>query len=62
MDEWLQMMKSTKPAAGEERVLVAGHPEAEVEAVRRVEGIPFHSEVIQYIKDTCSELSVACLI
>ena len=56
MDEWLQMMKSTKPAPGHESVLVAGHPEAEVEEIRRVEGIPFHHEVVQYIKDTCSEL------
>ncbi|MCH7606537.1 MAG: Ldh family oxidoreductase [Chloroflexi bacterium] len=62
MDEWLQMMKNTKPAPGHERVLVAGQPEAEVEAVRRVEGIPLHSDVVEYIKDTCSELSVPCLI
>ena len=62
MDEWLRMMKSTKPAPGHERVLVAGQPEAEVEAVRRVEGIPLHPDVIEYIRDTCSELSVPCLI
>ena len=62
MDEWLQMMKNTKPAPGHDSVLVAGHPEAEVEEIRRVEGIPFHHEVVQYIRDTCSELSVACLI
>ena len=62
MDEWLRMMKSTKPAPGQERVLVAGQPEAEVEAVRRVEGIPLHPDVIEYIRDTCSELSVPCLI
>ena len=30
MDEWLQMMKTTKPAPGHDRVLVAGQPEAEV--------------------------------
>ncbi|MEK7806547.1 MAG: Ldh family oxidoreductase, partial [Chloroflexota bacterium] len=29
MDEWLRMMKSTKPAPGHDRVLVAGQPEAE---------------------------------
>ena len=62
MDEWLQMLKNTKPAPGQERVLVAGQPEAEVEAVRRVEGIPLHPDVIEYIRDTCSELSVPCLI
>ena len=60
MDEWLGMMKSTEPAPGHDRVMVAGQPEAEVEAVRRVEGIPLHTEVIQWFHDTCGELSVPC--
>ena len=62
MDEWLQMMKSTKPAPGHERVLVAGQPEAEMEEVRRREGIPLHNEVVQWLRDTCGELSVPCLV
>lgn len=62
MDEWLRLMQSTRPAPGHDRVLVAGQPEAEVEAVRRVEGIPLHPEVVQWIKDTCNELSVPCLL
>lgn len=60
MDEWLLMMKNTKPAPGHDRVLVAGQPEAEMEAVRRVEGIPLHNDVVQYIRDLCSELSLPC--
>ena len=62
MDEWLLMMKGTKPAPGHDRVMVAGQPEAEVEAVRRAEGIPLHPEVVDWLQDTCAELSVACLI
>ena len=62
MDEWAQMMKATKPAPGHERVMVAGQPEAEVEAVRRVEGIPLHPDVAQSIRDICAELSVPCQI
>ena len=62
MDEWLRMLKSTKPAPGHDRVLVAGQPEAEVEADRRVNGIPLHPEVIQWLRDTCAELSVECLV
>ena len=62
MDEWLLMMKNAKPAPGHDRVLVAGQPEAEVEAVRRAEGIPFHSEVVDWMRDTCGELGVECLI
>ena len=61
MDGWLQMMKSTKPAPGHDRVLVAGQPEAEMEAVRRTEGIPLHPDVVQFIRDTCAELSVRCV-
>jgi LDH2 family malate/lactate/ureidoglycolate dehydrogenase len=60
MDEWLQMMKSTRPAPGHDRVLVAGQPEAEMEVVRRKEGIPLHPEVVRWIQDTCGELSVEC--
>ena len=60
MDEWLGMMKSTKPARGHERVMVAGQPEAEMEVIRREEGIPLHPEVVQWIQDTCGELSVEC--
>ena len=60
MDEWMQMMKSTKPAPGEERVTVAGQPEAEMEVIRRRDGIPLHPEVADWIRDTCAELSVNC--
>ena len=62
MDQWLQMMKSTKPMPGQERVLVAGQPEAETEAVRLVEGIPLHPEVVEWMRDTCAELSIACAV
>ena len=55
----LRMMKATKPAPGHDRVLVAGQPEAEMEAVRRHEGIPLHPEVIDWLRDTCGELGVA---
>ena len=61
MDEWLRMLKSTKPAPGQDRVLVAGQPEAEVEQGRRAEGIPLHPEVIQWMRNTCNELSAPCL-
>ncbi len=60
MDEWLRMMKSTRPAPGEERVLVAGQPEAEMEEIRRAEGIPLHQEVVDWFHDTCGELDIAC--
>jgi LDH2 family malate/lactate/ureidoglycolate dehydrogenase len=60
MDQWLQMMKSTKPAPGHDRVLVAGQPEAEMEVIRRAEGVPLHPEVVDWFHDTCGELGVNC--
>ena len=62
MDEWLQMMKSTKPAPGHDRVMVAGQPEAEMEIIRRRDGIPLHEEVVEWLRDTCGELSTPCLV
>ena len=62
MDRTLYTLKTTRPAPGHDRVLVAGQAEAEVEEVRRADGIPLHPEVVQWLRDTCSELDVACLI
>ena len=62
MDEWVQMLNSTRPAPGHDRVVVAGQPEAEVEAQRREEGIPLHPDVVQDLRDTCGELGVTCLV
>ena len=62
MDEWMEMMKTTKPAPGHDRVMVAGQPEAEMEIVRRDEGIPLHQEVVDWLRDTCGELSTPCLV
>ena len=58
MDEWLQMLKSSKPAKSHERVLYAGLPEAEAELDRRANGIPLHSEVVEWFRDICAELSI----
>ena len=60
MDEWLLMMKSTAPAPGHDRVMVAGQPEAEMEVIRREEGIPLHQEVVDWFHDTCAELAIPC--
>lgn len=60
MDEWLQMLKSTRPAAGHDRVLYPGLPEAECEVECRAKGIPLHPEVVEWFHSICSELSIAC--
>ena len=62
MDEWLQMLRTTKPAKGHTRVLYPGLPEAEAEVERGANGIPFHPEVIEWFRDICGELSVPYIL
>jgi L-2-hydroxycarboxylate dehydrogenase (NAD+) len=59
MDEWLRMLKSTKPAAGHPRVFYPGLPEAEAEVEHRAHGIQLHPEVIDWFRTICAELKVA---
>ena len=58
MDEWLSMLKNSKPSEGHDRVLYAGLSESETEAERRVKGIPLHPEVMDWFTDICGELSI----
>ncbi len=58
MDEWIQMLESTKPAKGHDRVVYAGRMEAESTEDRQANGIPLHPEVIQWFQDLCGELQI----
>ncbi len=62
MDEFLRMLKTTKPALGHDRVLYPGMPEAECEAEYRAKGIALHSEVAEWFRSICKELSIPCTI
>ena len=58
MDSFMRVLRETPPAPGHDRVMVAGQPEAEAEADRRANGIPLHSEVIDWFRTTCDELGI----
>ena len=60
MDDFLQTLKTTKPAPGHERVLVPGQIEAEATEERISEGIPLHKEVVEWFRGTCAELGIRC--
>ena len=60
MDDFLQTLKTTKPAPGHERVLVPGQIEAEATEERISEGIPLHKEVVEWFRGTCAELGLRC--
>ena len=62
MDDFIRSLKSTPPAPGHERVLVAGQPEWETQEDRLVNGIPLHKEVIQWFQDVCSEMDIPALV
>ncbi len=50
MDRYLDWLNECAPAPGEERVLYAGQPEAEIRTVRSVEGIPVRLEVLDELE------------
>ena len=58
MAHYLRTLKTTPPAEGHERVLVAGQPEFEEEQVRRIQGIPLHREVVEWFQSICQEMSI----
>ena len=62
MDEWMRMLRTARPAEGHERVLYPGLPEAEALADRKANGIPLHTEVVQWFQDICAELSIPFIL
>ena len=60
MDQYLTSLLNCKPAPGASRVVYPGFLEHEAEIDRRVNGIPYHPEVIKWFKTTAKELGVTC--
>jgi LDH2 family malate/lactate/ureidoglycolate dehydrogenase len=58
MDQTLHTLRTTRPAPGHDRVLYPGLAEHEDEQERRANGIPLHSEVVQWFDDITGELSL----
>ena len=58
MDNMLQSLKDTPPAPGHERVMYPGLSESEEEEERKINGIPLHSEVVEWFTDITSELTI----
>ena len=57
MDSMLRMLRDTKTAPGYDRVIYPGVSEYEEERERRAEGIPLHTEVVEWFESICAELS-----
>ncbi len=62
MDDFIQTLKATPPAPGQEKVIVAGQPEWEAEQDRSKNGIPLHHEVVEWFQEICNELEVPFIL
>jgi LDH2 family malate/lactate/ureidoglycolate dehydrogenase len=58
MDGYIRDLHATAPAAGHERVLVAGEPEWDAHAERSRDGIPLHRDVVAWLRAECTARSV----
>ena len=47
MDNWIRRFRSAEPTPGNEKVLIPGDPERELEAIRRMDGIPLLDPVVK---------------
>ncbi len=59
MDNWISRFRQTTPAPGQERVLIPGDPEREMDAERRAGGIPVHGSVWAGLEAIASDLGLA---
>ena len=57
MDKWIRRFRSAKAVEGKQ-VLIPGDPERELEAIRRVEGIPLLKPVVEDLKSLASRFQL----
>ncbi|MFY0688858.1 MAG: Ldh family oxidoreductase [Cyclobacteriaceae bacterium] len=50
MDNWIQRFRSAETIPGQDRVLIPGDPEREMESIRRKDGIPLLDPVVEDLK------------
>jgi L-2-hydroxycarboxylate dehydrogenase (NAD+) len=59
MDNWIRRFRSAKPVAGEEKVLIPGDPEREMEAIRMQNGIPLLKAVDEDLKSLGEKFGIS---
>lgn len=59
MDHWIQGFRSARPAAGQEKVLVPGDPEREMQAIRMLEGIPLLPSVVKDLMELGNKFQIS---
>lgn len=58
MDNWISAFRNAKTVAGEEKVIIPGDPEREIESERKTQGIPLLKPVVEDLKSLAEKLGV----
>ncbi len=58
MDHWINGFRSCKPIPGQDRILIPGDPEREMEAERKLNGIPLLDPVVNDLRETGARFGV----
>ncbi len=58
MDNWLRRFRGAETVPGQERVLIPGDPEREMEAIRSKDGIPLLAPVVKDLKSLAEKYDV----
>jgi LDH2 family malate/lactate/ureidoglycolate dehydrogenase len=61
MDNWIERFRSSETVEGEEKVLIPGDPEREIEEIRSKEGIPLLDPVIQDLNQMGEKFGVSLI-
>ncbi len=58
MDNWISRFRNAKTIEGEDRVIIPGDPEREMEELRRKDGIPINPKVVEDLKELATSFSL----
>ncbi len=61
MDKWINAFRNAAPVPGEEKVLIPGDPEREMEAIRMKEGIKLFDSVVDELKVLGEKFSLSII-
>lgn len=58
MDNWISRFRAAKTVEGEERLIIPGDPEREMESLRMQEGIPLNLKVVEDLQELAGKLGL----
>lgn len=58
MDNWITRFRSAKPVEGQEKVLIHGDPEREMQVRRKTDGVPLNPKVVEDLQQLGKKFSV----